>query len=298
MSKIDILKNTEIVDSLVDNSRQYLVGELKNPQNLDFIFDENIEIGITAYSDYQYEPPHTHSNAFEYQYMLAGHTFYLDIETKEEYEFKKGDFFRISPGFKYAQKSKRGTRILFVKVPPGNDKINVPLDEKVKTWLKEKVKTIRKDYTNDPNSPKPNSLKPATAVALFNDNNEILLLKRKDSKNWTMPGGTLEFGESLTDCAIREVNEETGFNIKIGNVIGTYTNPKTVVEYSDGEVRQEFTIVYSGIIISGKPKIDDESLDMKWIDLEKVHELDMAPSQNIRIKDVVSFKKTNSQHLK
>lgn len=298
MSKIDILKNREIIDSLIDNSRQYLVGNLKNPQNLSFIFDENIEIGITAYSDYQYELPHTHSNAFEYQYMLSGHTFYLDIESNDEYEFKKGDFFRISPGLKYAQKSKSGTKILFVKIPPGNDKINLNPDDKVETWLKEKVKTIRKDYTNDQNSPKPNSLKPATAVALFNEKNKILLLKRKDSKNWTMPGGTLEFGENLTDCAIREVYEETGFNINIENIIGTYTNPKTVVEYSDGEVRQEFTILYSGRIISGTPKIDEESLDIKWIKLDNVHELDMAPSQKIRIKDVVNFKKTNYQHLR
>jgi len=31
------------------------------------------------------------------------------------------------------------------------------------------------------------------------------MLKRKENKKWTIPGGTLNFGESLTDYAIREV---------------------------------------------------------------------------------------------
>lgn len=298
MSKIDILKNYEILKSLVDNSRQYLVGDLKIPQKLNFIFDTNIEIGITDYSEYQSELPHTHSVAYEYQYMLSGHTFYLDIETNEEFEFKKGDFFKISPGFKYAQKSKKGTRILFIKVPPGNDKINLESDKFITDWLNEKVKTIRKDFTNDSNSPKPNSLKPATAVALFNENNELLLLKRRDSKNWTMPGGTLDFGENLTSCAVREVFEETGYKIEISEIIGTYTNPNTVVQYSDGEVRQEFTIVYSGNIISGTPKIDEESLELKWMKIDSINQLPLAPSQKTRIKDVVDYKKTNNQFLR
>lgn len=139
MSKIDIIKNSEIVDSLFDNSRQYLVGDLKKPQNLNFIFDKNIEIGIAAYSDFQSELPHTHTDTFEYHFILSGHTFYLNIETNDKYEFKKGDFFLIKPGFKYAQKSKKGTKILFIKTPSGNDKIDLPSNNEIESWLKDKI---------------------------------------------------------------------------------------------------------------------------------------------------------------
>jgi 8-oxo-dGTP pyrophosphatase MutT (NUDIX family) len=63
-----------------------------------------------------------------------------------------------------------------------------------------------------------------------------------------MPGGTLDFGESLTGCAIREVLEETGLQIRITGLIGTYTDPHILIGYSDGEVRQEFTFVYAAEI--------------------------------------------------
>ncbi len=98
----------------------------------------------------------------------------------------------------------------------------------------------RRDYFYDPEAPKPNSIRPAAAVALFDSGGNILLLRRKDNDKWTMPGGTLDFGESLTHCAVREVREETGLQIRITGLIGTYTDPHILIAYSDGEVRQEF----------------------------------------------------------
>jgi 8-oxo-dGTP diphosphatase len=103
----------------------------------------------------------------------------------------------------------------------------------------------RRDYFYDPEAPKPNSIRPATAVALFNSGGELLLLHRKDNDKWTMPGGTLDSGESLADCAIREVLEETGLQIRITGLISTYTDPHILIAYSNGEVRQEFTFVYA-----------------------------------------------------
>src|ERR1700758_3147618 len=90
----------------------------------------------------------------------------------------------------------------------------------------EALAMARRDFFFDPEAPKPNSIRPATAVALLNSVGELLLLHRKDKDKWTMPGGTLDFGESLTHCAIREVLEETGLQIRITGLIGTYTDPR------------------------------------------------------------------------
>jgi quercetin dioxygenase-like cupin family protein len=129
------LTSESIQTALQDNTRQYLVGKLKLPQALDHIGDENIEIGVTDYKEYTAEAPHWHKVAYEYQYMLSGETKYMDVDTGEETYYKAGDFYRIDPDTKYAQKSLGGTTILFIKTPPGNDKVVVETSEIVQKWF-------------------------------------------------------------------------------------------------------------------------------------------------------------------
>ena len=129
------LMASAITDALKGTTRQYLVGNLKLPQELDYIDDSNIEIGVTDYKQYTVEAPHWHKAAFEYQYMLKGETKYLDIDTGEESYYSAGDFYRIDRETKYAQKSLGGTTILFIKTPPGNDKVAVAPSENVQKWL-------------------------------------------------------------------------------------------------------------------------------------------------------------------
>ena len=298
MGRITSVNNQEVKKALQGLTRQYFVGNLKKEQNLSFVKDERLEIGITNYEKYTDEPAHYHTEATEYQYMVSGWTKYLDLDTGVEYEFKAGDFYTIYPETKYAQKAKKGTTIIFIKVPSINDKqLVADIDDSVKKWYASGLKTVRKDYYYDNNAPKPNSIHPAAAVALVDDD-KILMLKRRDNKKWTLPGGTLEFGESLTDCAIREVMEETGFDISIQDVVGTYTDGNIRIEYSDGEVRQEFTIVYFGKINGGMVKLDDESSEYRWVKLNEIQFLEMAESQKRRIEDLKKYLETGIKNLK
>ena len=70
----------------------------------------------------------------------AGLTACLDLTTSEEHVFRKGDFYVIEPGVVYAQKSAPGTEILFIKVPPGNDKVPVDTTPEVEAWFREPIK--------------------------------------------------------------------------------------------------------------------------------------------------------------
>ncbi|AAT43548.1 NUDIX hydrolase [Picrophilus oshimae] len=59
------------------------------------------------------------------------------------------------------------------------------------------------------------------AGALVLKNNKFLLVKRMDEPDaglWAVPGGKLEYGETLEQCAVREIKEETNIDIKINGI--------------------------------------------------------------------------------
>jgi len=157
----------------------------------------------------------------------------------------------------------------------------------------------RTDYYYNENASDPDSIRPAAAVAIFDKQDRLLLLKRKDNDKWTMPGGTMDFGESLTDCAIREVKEETNLDVDLVDIIGIYTDPNILIGYSNGELRQEFTVVYSGKIVGASDvRIDDESKEFKWFALNDLERAGFAQSQRFRIQDLLEYRKSSSQKLR
>lgn len=142
----------------------------------------------------------------------------------------------------------------------------------------------RIDWYDDPAAPEVNSIKPSAGAFVRDDEGRILLIRRDDNGNWSMPGGAMDPGESLTDCAVRETLEETGIRIAATDLVGIWTDPLHRIEYtSDGEVRQEFTVIYAGRYLSGEPTPSKESLSVEWVDAEKVPSLQMDRSQRVRI---------------
>lgn len=290
------LDSKEIEQSLKDATRQYLAGHLSRPQRLEHLDTLNLEIGITDYREFTSEDPHRHDTAVEYQYVLSGWTKYLDVDSGDEFDFKTGDFYAIYPGTAYAQKSKPGTRILFIKVPSINDKESVAPTEVVRKWMGERLKTVRTDFYYEANAPMPNSICPAAAVAVEH-NGAILMVQRGDNGKWTLPGGTLDLGESLPECAIREMREETNLEVSLEEIIGTYTDANIRVAYSDGEVRQEFTVVYFGQAKNHDVVIDSESTSYKWVPLAELNSLEMVDSQRRRIDDLLCYLATGEKKI-
>ena len=79
---------------------------------------------------------------------------------------------------------------------------------------------------------------PAVAAAIFNENGNILLQKRKDVNQWCIISGHVEFGETVEDAVLREIFEETNVNAYIKRFIGIYSSPPTQTYiYSDRTVQ-------------------------------------------------------------
>ena len=142
----------------------------------------------------------------------------------------------------------------------------------------------RIDYYDDPNAPNANSLVPSVNVVVTNDNGEILLIRRSDNDNWAIPGGAIELGESMTEAAIRETREETGITCEITGLVGIYTDPKHVILYtSNGEVRQEFSIVLTAAVVGGNLTPSSESSEVRWVQRDELSNLQMDRSMAMRI---------------
>ncbi|WP_405056859.1 NUDIX domain-containing protein [Kribbella sp. NBC_01505] len=143
----------------------------------------------------------------------------------------------------------------------------------------------RIDYYDDPNAPAANSMVPSVNVVIENDAGEILLIERSDNGNWALPGGAIDLGESMSQAGVRETKEETGIDCEIIDVLGIYTDPKHIILYtSDGEARQEFSILLRARATGGQPTPSNESTQVHWVAREDLPELQMHRSMRQRIK--------------
>lgn len=142
----------------------------------------------------------------------------------------------------------------------------------------------RIDYLDDPDAPAANSLVPSANVVVADGLGRILLIRRTDNGNWALPGGAMDLGETIVQAAEREVREETGVVCRVTGLVGIYTNPRHVLEYtSNGEVRQEFSIVFTAVPVSGEPTTSSESAQVEWVDLGDIGRFEMRTSMRQRI---------------
>jgi ADP-ribose pyrophosphatase YjhB (NUDIX family) len=141
----------------------------------------------------------------------------------------------------------------------------------------------RIDHFHDPDAPTANSIRVAVSAFVLDDADQLLMIRRTDNDLYAIPGGGLEPGETVTQAAVREVQEETGIDIEITGLIGIYSNPEHVIEYDDGEVRQEFSICFRARPIGGSLRTSSESKEAAWIDQPMLAELTIHPSIRLRI---------------
>ena len=99
----------------------------------------------------------------------------------------------------------------------------------------------------------------AASVAIVREG-KVLLIKRAYAPYqhlWTLPGGRIEPGETIEQCAIREIAEEVGYVIR---------NPRPVMVQKLGRDGTFRLAVFATRDFSGQLRASDEVADHKWMD--------------------------------
>ncbi|MFB4272105.1 NUDIX hydrolase [Nonomuraea sp. GTA35] len=143
----------------------------------------------------------------------------------------------------------------------------------------------RVEYWNDPEAPKANSLVPACGTVTVDDAGRILMQLRRDTGQWALPMGKMEIGETPSQCAVRETEEETGIRVEPVGILGIYSDPGHIVAYTDGEIRQEYEVMLIARPVGGRPEANDEASDVRWVEPGELHSLDIHPTQWRQLND-------------
>ena len=107
---------------------------------------------------------------------------------------------------------------------------------------------------------------------IFNHKGEVLLHRRGDTDKWGFPGGAIELGETPQMAAIREAKEETGLDVKVGRIIGVYTDLD--ITYSSGDQAQSIVIAYELIEVGGELFCDQkETTELRYFSKENKPQL-------------------------
>ncbi len=104
-----------------------------------------------------------------------------------------------------------------------------------------------------PSHPWPETVAPAVGALIMDTHGKVCLVKRTDSGIWALPTGWVERGESTEEAVVREVREETGYEVAVKDLIGVYSLPEEMtVEYPDGRCVQCVTVCYFCEHIGGR----------------------------------------------
>lgn len=91
---------------------------------------------------------------------------------------------------------------------------------------------------------------PAVAAAIFNEKGEVLLQKRRDVNKWCLISGHVEFGETVEEAILREIEEETAIKASIVRFIGVYSSPVSQTYHYNEKTVQYITSYFEATLLA------------------------------------------------
>ena len=109
------------------------------------------------------------------------------------------------------------------------------------------------------------------AGALIIRDGKILFQRRTDNGKWGLIGGLVEMNETYEEAALREIREETGLEVKLTSFLGIFHNHDMV--WSNGDAAHVISAMFTAEIVSGEPRIDEESFELRFFGTDELPDL-------------------------
>jgi 8-oxo-dGTP pyrophosphatase MutT (NUDIX family) len=124
---------------------------------------------------------------------------------------------------------------------------------------------------------------------IFDADGRVLLQQRTDNGQWGLPGGAVEYGESLLQALHREVREETGLQITVERLIGVYSHPDhhQIITYPDGNVVHFVSTCFACRPAGGTLTLGEETSGLAWF-APPTWPPDLMPIHRLRIDDALA----------
>jgi len=126
------------------------------------------------------------------------------------------------------------------------------------------IKTMRKLIGHNP------LLLCGASIIIFNEHNQVLMLRRSDNGCWCFPGGAIELGERAEDSVRRELYEETGLRIIDLNLFGVFSGEELHYIYPNGDEVYIVDIVFASHISGAHITIDTESKEYGFFNVTDI----------------------------
>ena len=123
----------------------------------------------------------------------------------------------------------------------------------------------------------------AAVTVIADEEGRVLLAKRCDCGKWGLPGGLMEYGETLEQTAVREAKEETGLDVAVDALCGIYSG---FISRRTGN--QPITASFTAHIIGGELFCDHiETDELGWFGGDELPEIYSAQHEKM-LEDYVS----------